>query len=151
VAVYNSGCMYGRQASDLLLRKAPGTVSPDQCYLPNAAIAWKQPNGFYYPPAFHSKNLFFDNVDLRHFVIDPLVNDGTYVTDSTAVQAQYCTSNPQTTIFNNFSANDRQTSLTDDDGTLTGLTNSLDPKSSLNSTFSINEDPFFKAPIETAE
>jgi cell migration-inducing and hyaluronan-binding protein len=21
-------------------------------YLPNAAIAWKQPNGFYYPPAF---------------------------------------------------------------------------------------------------
>ena len=28
-----------------------------QCVLPNAAIGWKQPNGFYYPPAFHSKNL----------------------------------------------------------------------------------------------
>ena len=27
------------------------------CYMPNAAIAWKQPNGFYYPPAFHSTNL----------------------------------------------------------------------------------------------
>ena len=25
-------------------------------YLPNAAIGWKQPNGFYYPPAFHSKS-----------------------------------------------------------------------------------------------
>src|SRR6185369_8850369 len=22
------------------------------CLMPNAAIAWKQPNGFYYPPAF---------------------------------------------------------------------------------------------------
>src|SRR5262249_6912831 len=32
------------------------------CYLPNAAIAWKQPNGFYYPPAFHSRNLSFNNV-----------------------------------------------------------------------------------------
>ena len=42
------------------------------CYLPNAAIGWKQPNGFYYPPAFHSKNLFFNNVDIRHFVIEPL-------------------------------------------------------------------------------
>src|SRR5664279_2445302 len=39
------------------------------CYLPNAAIGWKQPNGFYYPPAFHSNNLFFKNVDIRHFVI----------------------------------------------------------------------------------
>ena len=42
------------------------------CYLPNAAIAWKQPNGFYYPPAFHSNNLWFSNVDIRHFVVEPL-------------------------------------------------------------------------------
>ena len=45
------------------------------CYLPNAAIAWKQPNGFYYPPAFHSRNLYFDqDVDIRHFVVEPLFN-----------------------------------------------------------------------------
>ena len=25
---------------------------PNQCYMQNAAIAWKQPNGFYYPPTF---------------------------------------------------------------------------------------------------
>src|SRR5215471_6815813 len=25
--------------------------SGQQCYMPNAAIAWKQPNGFFYPPA----------------------------------------------------------------------------------------------------
>jgi hypothetical protein len=42
------------------------------CYSPNAAIAWKQPNGFYYPPAFHSQNLSFSNVDIRHFVIEPV-------------------------------------------------------------------------------
>jgi hypothetical protein len=45
--------------------------SQGNCYLPNAAIGWKQPNGFYYPPAFHSTNLFFDSVDIRHFVIEP--------------------------------------------------------------------------------
>ena len=41
------------------------------CYIQNAAIAWKQPNGFYYPPTFHSHNLLFHNVDIRHYVIDP--------------------------------------------------------------------------------
>ncbi len=46
------------------------------CYLPNAAIAWKQSNGFYYSPAFHSTNLFFDGVDIRHFVIEPLFGLG---------------------------------------------------------------------------
>ena len=49
-----------------------------KCYLPNAAIGWKQPNGFYYPPAFHSQNLFFNNVDIRHFVIEPLLKPDTY-------------------------------------------------------------------------
>ncbi len=54
----------------------------NQCYLPNAAIAWKQPNGYYYPPAFHSVNLFFDSVDIRHFVIEPLFSStGHYQTD----------------------------------------------------------------------
>ena len=52
-------------------------------YLPNAAIGWKQPNGFYYPPAFHSANLFFDKVDIRHYVIQPLFKPGTYLTDDT--------------------------------------------------------------------
>ena len=56
--------------------KIPGT---DKCYLPNAAIAWKQPNGFFYPPAFHSKNLFFNNVDIRHYVIDPFFKPNTYI------------------------------------------------------------------------
>jgi hypothetical protein len=148
VGRYNGDCMYGRQASFLLLRKTPGSTDPAQCYIPNAAIGWKQPNGFFYPPAFLSRNLFFDNVALRHFVIDPLVGNGTYLTATDQVKAQYCSIT--TNIFNNFSANDRQTTLTDEDGTLTGLVNSLGT-SPLNSTYSINEDPFFRAPVETAE
>ena len=44
-------------------------------------------------------------------------------------------------LFNSFTAIDRQTVLNDDDGSLTGLSN----------TISINEDVFFRAPVETAE
>jgi len=90
------------------------------CYLPNAAIAWKQPNGFFYPPAFHSRDLFFDNVDIRHFVIEPLFSSkGLFVTDGTAVKSRYCTYN--SVMFTGFTDIDRQTELNDDDATLTGL------------------------------
>jgi hypothetical protein len=58
--------------------------------MPNAAIAWKQPNGFYYPPAFHSTNLFFNNVEFRHFVIEPLFQPGIFTTDPVAAQKRYC-------------------------------------------------------------
>ncbi len=89
------------------------------CYLPNAAIGWKQSNGFYYPPAFHSDSLFFNNVDIRHFVIEPMFLPGTFTTDPKQVQARYCTYT--STMFNNFTDIDRQTELNDDQGSLTGL------------------------------
>ncbi len=111
-------------------------VPEGDCYIQNAAIAWKQPNGFYYPPTFHSRNLFFDNVDIRHYVIDPHWFHGTYVTNPTEAEKRYCTQNDA--IFNNFSAIDRQTELTDDDGSLTGYAD----------TISVNEDSFFAAPID---
>jgi hypothetical protein len=135
----DSQWMYGR------LLGMPGAVLEGQnyCYLPNAAIAWKQPNGFYYPPAFHSTNLFFDDVDIRHFVIEPLFlpeTPGTWFkTDPQATEGRYCTWNP--TAFNNFTAIDRQTILLDDDGSLTGFRN----------TASVNEDAFFNAPIDLLE
>lgn len=141
-----AGCMYGTGVA-AGLRKDGAT-----CYLPNAAIAWKQSNGFFYPPAFHSTNLFFGNVDIRHYVVDPLfkapdgVQDfgqgGTYITATSGpndVSKAYC--NPPLTMFDNFSAIDRQTVLNDEDGSLTGLKNTL----------SINDDMFFSAPVETAE
>ena len=34
----------------------------------NAAIGWKQPNGFCYLPAFHSDESLLQGVDIRHFV-----------------------------------------------------------------------------------
>jgi hypothetical protein len=125
------------------------TVSGDNnCYLPNAAIAWKQPNGFYYPPAFHSKNLFFDNVDIRHYVIEPLFNPGTFQTNTTAIAAHYCST--ASTMFDNFTDVDRQTELTDDDGSLTGFVQTT-PVNGLVQTISVNLDQFFSAPVESVE
>ena len=124
------------------------------CYLPNAAIAWKQSNGFFYPPAFHSNNLFFQNVGIRHFVIEPLFNLGMFTTDPDAVKNRYCTWT--TTMFNNYTDVDRQTVLNDDDGSLTGLLADLG-SGQTRETISVNEDQdttplrFFNAPQERIE
>src|SRR5262249_37432617 len=64
------------------------TVS--RCFLPNAAIAWKQSNGFYYPPSFFSSNLFFNAVDIRRFVVEPLFDGTAYKTDETKTNKVYC-------------------------------------------------------------
>jgi len=130
---FTSQSMYGR------VQGMPFDSTRSQCYLPNAAIGWKQPNGFYYPPAFESDNLFFANVDIRHFVIEPLFRPDSFTTDPVATQAQYCTWNSG--LFTGFTDVDRQTVLNDDDGSLTGLVN----------TVSVNKDPFFAAPVETSE
>ena len=110
-----------------------------ECILPNAAIGWKQPNGFYYPPAFHSKNLFFDGVDIRHFVIVPLFKPGTLEVDVDAVTKAYCTyppGAPATLFADSWTDIDRQTELNDDDGSLSGL----------GGTVSVNKDQFYYAP-----
>lgn len=116
------------------------TPEENECYLPNAAIGWKQPNGFYYPPAFHSRNLFFHNVPIRHYVIEPSFLSGTlFKTNVKEAHKRYCNFNQ--TMFNNFSDVDRQTELNDDDGSLTGLVD----------TISVNQDSFFDAPYSTTE
>jgi len=134
----NSKYMYGQVLGLPLLKGQTDTT----CYMPNAAIAWKQPNGFYYPPAFHSDNLYFNNVSIRHYVIEPLFSPKpTYLfeTDSGAVKNKYCVASP--TMFDNFTDIDRQTELNDDNGSLTGLVD----------TVSVNEDPFFNAPVADYE
>jgi hypothetical protein len=143
-------CMYFNVPG---IRKDP----PDNTgtgYLPNAAIGWKQPNGFYYPPAFHSANLFFDNVAIRHYVNIPLFEPtstsvtppvaGTYITDRTAEADQYI--NPGFT-FSGFTDIDRQTVLNDTDGSLGGLTSTGTPSA----TTMVNNDTFFHAPVATSE
>ncbi len=110
-----------------------------RCYMPNAAIGWKQPNGFYYPPAFHSANLYFSEVDIRHYVIEPLFVEGTYTTDVKKARLAYCNWNDA--LFTGFTDVDRQTELSDDDGSLTGYAK----------TVSVNLDSFFNAPVEAIE
>jgi hypothetical protein len=133
-------CMYYQTPG---VRKAgtgiPG-VPNGQGYLPNAAIGWKQPNGFYYPPAFHSRNLFFGGVDIRHYVVEPITFPGTYRTDPLTVAKEYAFG-ANDNYFRNYSDIDRQTELSDDDGSLTGF----------DKTVSVNEDSFFAAPVQTAE
>ena len=125
-------------AADCLYRNVVGlrvanNAGPDlTCYMPNAAIGWKQPNGFYYPPAFHSANLYFSKVDIRHWVIEPLFQPGTYITaPADQIKAKYCGNLGFT--FNGYTDVDRQTELSDDDGTLTGLINNnlVDPTNPL--------------------
>jgi len=167
------GCIYGSGKANNVLKTNPG-LATSSCYLPNAAIAWKQPNGFFYPPSFHSANLYFGNVGIRHFVIQPLFKafagstaalgdfgqGGSYITDPDAVKSTYCLTpnfgeGSTAQYFNSFTGIDRQTELSDDDGTLTGLSNdvqqALTPLNPLKQTISINEDAFFTAPVETPE
>jgi cell migration-inducing and hyaluronan-binding protein len=132
----------------------------NRCYEPNAAIGWKQPNGFYYAPAFHSVNLFFSDVDIRHFVTDPFFMGGplSFKTNEGETKKEYCTWNPA--YFQGFTDIDRETVLNDDDGTLTGLTSPVGlpiptatptPASRANDTISVNKADFFKAPTEAWE
>lgn len=147
-----SGWMYGKVIG-MPKDTDPQSVNYDKCYLPHAAIAWKQSNGFYYPPSFHSTNLFFDHVDIRHFVINPLFNYGTFVTNDQAVKANYCTYNPIGT-FTGFTDIDRQTVLNDDDGSLTGykaLNEDINSPIQYKESFVVNKDPFFNAPVHEDE
>jgi hypothetical protein len=54
-------------------------------------------------------------------------------------------------MFNGFTGIDRQTELNDDDGTLTGLSNSVQKQPALEQTISVNDDNFFTAPVETPQ
>jgi hypothetical protein len=159
------GWLYREFFVDGVPKDANGT-----CYLPNAGIAWKQPNGFYYPPAFHSQNLLFRNANIRHFLIEPLLvpNTWPYMPDEDAIHKRYCPGNDSPGMFNNFTDIDRQTVLNDGvpdtknamgmnvpggDGALTGLIASeMQPTTTTGrETISVNEDPFFNAPLETVE
>ncbi len=129
----------------------------ESCYLPNAAIGWKQPNGFYYPPAFHSRNLWFQNVDIRHFVVEPLFKEvlptdyDPFQQNQKAVDDRYCT-HTSDMFSGTFNSIDRQTVLNDDDGTLTGLLGKLKGiANATRETISINDDPFFDAALVTPE
>ncbi|MBV8629280.1 MAG: hypothetical protein JOZ83_00035 [Silvibacterium sp.] len=128
----------------------PTPVGTNHCILPNAAIAWKQPNGFYYPPAFHSKNLAFNDVQIRHYVVEPPWLPNSFTTNVPRMINTYC-SWLDDTFGNNFTDIDRQTELSDDDGALTGLVSQTQNQSSQDPSISVNKDAFFNAPLFTPE
>ncbi|HLI64277.1 MAG TPA: hypothetical protein VKV05_12830 [Terriglobales bacterium] len=144
--ICSNGYLYGLEFG--VTADPAGPPDNPSCYLPNAAIGWKQSNGFFYPPAFHSDSLYFNNVDIRHFVIEPQFLPGTFQTDPQAVKTRYCTW--KTDMFANFTDVDRQTVLNDDDGSLTGLLADLGA-GNYEESLSVNEDSFFNAPKVTTE
>lgn len=139
------GWMNGYQSG--AMQSPPGNNPNNHCILPNAAIAWKQPNGFYYPPAFHSENLAFQNVDIRHFVVQPQWLPGTFTPDLDAIKNIYCAWEPAD--FTQFTDVDRQTELSDDDGSLTGLVSGTPPGTK--PSISVTLDKFYNAPLVTPE
>ncbi|KJE90907.1 hypothetical protein CAOG_08583 [Capsaspora owczarzaki ATCC 30864] len=102
----------------------------------NAGIGWKQPNGFYYPPAFAFRRSAFDEESMRHNVLD--------------ITAEYITASPQQppTISAGLGVTpiDASTILVDVDGSLTGVTSSITGRSS-----SVSENTFYLAPTTIAE
>ncbi len=119
-------------------------------------MAGSSPTGFTTLPPFIRTNLYFNNVDIRHLVIEPLWKPGTFESDLTQVKENYCTYDPTPTTttsknqtFTGFTGVDRQTVLNDDDGSLTGLLSPPTPADG--ETISVNLDPFFTAPVAAPE
>src|SRR6185369_345533 len=91
------------------------------------------------------------NVDIRHFVVEPLFEEtkigdsNPFQQDQKAVSDRYCTY--ANNMFSQFNHIDRQTVLNDDDGTLTGLIGAdlAEPKPLKRPSISINQDPFFRS------
>ena len=151
-----SDYMYGSNGRGMGIPRAQedsATVKKGTCILPNAAIGWKQPNGFYYPPAFHSRNLYFNDVDIRHYIIVPLFKPGTAGVHIPWVERDYCfyPGEPDKLFGGSFTDVDRQTELNDDDGTLSGLAGANPKQGKLEGTVAVNRDVFFETPVETME
>lgn len=122
----------------------PSPPPSPQMNVVNAAIGWKQPNGFYYPPAFAFRKSAFDANTFRHNVIDQYE---TYLQGSlaspTGQPAQFA---PLGENYAGITPIDFSTILNDMDGTLTGWT----PRGGTR-TSSLSKNHFFNAPSQDAE
>jgi len=110
----------------------------------DTAVGWKQPNGFYYPPAFAFRNTAFDGMTFRHNVVDQYKsylqgapnNPGGDPTSYAPLGEKY----PGITPI------DFSTILNDLDGTFTGWTPAGGTRTS-----SVSQNTFFDAPSQDAE
>lgn len=139
----------------------------------DAAIGWKQSNGFYYPPAFnYRRNAFLNtrNDDLnkcftsapgdyknstlkpgscRHNVVD---RTATYVTGNVqdlSAQSMLRQSGPANELP--VGTIDFATILLDLDGSLTGATSKIDGRKPPGLTSSVSKNQFFDAPAQSPE
>lgn len=134
-------------------RPAPSaTPGPaDMCVI-NAAVGWKQPNGFYYPPAFAFENSAFDSETARHNVVDqynPYIQGNVANPDAPSVYDPLRTYTGITPI-------DSSTILNDLDGTFTGNCWGEDCDmqalpSPQRRTASVSANHFFDAPSQSPE
>jgi hypothetical protein len=131
--------------------QANPTTAGGMCVI-DAAVGWKQPNGFYYPPAFAFERSGFDGDTVRHNVVDQY---NTYVQGTLADPSAPSTYSPLQT-YTGITPIDSSTILNDLDGTFTGTCwgEGCDMVSEPNPqrrTSSVSANHFFDAPSQAPE
>ena len=131
--------------------KATPTTAGGMCVI-DAAVGWKQPNGFYYPPAFAFENTAFDSDTVRHNVVDQY---NAYIQGTLASPSRPTSYSPLQTYVG-ITPIDSSTILNDLDGTFTGncwgdgcdMLSEPDPQ---RRTSSVSANKFFDAPSQAPE
>ena len=131
--------------------KATPTTAGGMCVI-DAAVGWKQPNGFYYPPAFAFENTAFDDETVRHNVVDQY-ND--YIQGTLGNPSKPSTYTPLQT-YTGITPIDSSTILNDLDGTFTGTCwgegcDALPVDDAQRRTSSVSANHFFDAPSQAPE
>jgi hypothetical protein len=131
----------------------PSTNNPAECGVTDrpkmlvidAAIGWKQPNGFYYPPTFAFRNSNFVGATERHNVMDQY---RTYVKAVVPGGMNICAPLRDPTNFGGVTPIDFTTILNDLDGTLNGVVPSQGASLRSNG---ISRNYFHKAPNQAPQ
>ena len=141
------------------------TVQPRACHYPatipadsttmcviDAAVGWKQPNGFYYPPAFAFERSAFDDESARHNVVDQYAQ---YIQGNLA-SPDHPTTYAELRDYVGITPIDSSTILNDLDGTFTGNCwgdgcSTLSLPNPQRRTSSVSANRFFDAPSQNPE
>ncbi|MEO8605076.1 MAG: G8 domain-containing protein [bacterium] len=132
------------------VKAAPDTAG-GMCVI-DAVVGWKQPNGFYYPPAFAFENTAFGTNTVRHNVVDQY---NTYVQGTLADPPQPSMYSPLQTYVG-ITPIDSSTILNDLDGSFTGTCwgdncDALADPNPQRRTASVSANHFFDAPSQAPE
>lgn len=111
----------------------------------NAAIGWKQPNAFYYPPAFAFRKSGFDADALRHAVLDAYEDyiQGAVGNGQVGAPQRF---SPLGETYVGVTPADFSTILNDLDGSVTGMAHAGGARTS-----SVSRNRFFDAPSQADE